>query len=195
MGRQKKNSAYEMAKKIQMVDVDALTPYIKNARTHSDEQIDQIAASITEFGFTNPILTDKVSGVIAGHGRLMAAKRLGLEKVPTICLDHLDENQKRAYIIADNKIAENAGWDMETLAKEVQELHDEEFDLDLLGFNEEELTKMLEGSIAEEDSGITPKQREQFNISIKGPQSEIDEVMNVMKTLSYNPNLEIAIKQ
>src|ERR1700674_1368960 len=91
--------------------IERLIPYARNARTHSDAQIAQIAASIREFGFNNPILVDSASGVIAGHGRLLAARKLGLEEVPVIVLDHLSEADKRAYIIADNRLAELAGWD------------------------------------------------------------------------------------
>src|ERR1039458_8912345 len=100
-----------MAKEIQLWSVDRLIPYVRNPRTHSDAQIAQIAASIAEFGFNNPILVDTYAGIIAGHGRLLAARKLQLREVPVIILDHLSETQKRAYIIADNKLAENAGWD------------------------------------------------------------------------------------
>jgi len=129
-----------------MTDLSVLTritsdliPYATNARTHSPEQIAQIAASIKEFGFNNPILTDGDSGVVAGHGRLLAARKLGLKKVPVIELAHLTETQKKAYIIADNKLALNAGWDMEMLPLEMGELQDEGFDLSLIGFDAAEL--------------------------------------------------------
>ena len=130
--------------------VKELVPYARNSRTHSDEQISQIMSSIKEFGFTNPILTDGENGIIAGHGRVMAAQRLGMEEVPTIELSHLTEAQKKAYIIADNKLALNSGWDEEMLAIEMQELHDIGYDLDLIGFTPEELEEMdidLEGSL------------------------------------------------
>jgi hypothetical protein len=100
-----------MAKHIEMWLVDKLIPWARNPRTHSDAQVAQIAASIAEFGFNNPILVDTKEGIIAGHGRLLAARKLGLTEVPVIVLDHLTEAQKRAYVIADNKLAENAGWD------------------------------------------------------------------------------------
>ncbi len=122
-----------------------LEPYAGNARTHSEEQIAQIAASIEEFGFTNPILADGDRVIIAGHGRLLAAQRLGLEKVPVITLDHLTDAQRRALVIADNKIAENAGWDEETLRLEIEALQELEFDLDLIGFSDEELDGLLGG--------------------------------------------------
>src|SRR5437879_13722234 len=101
------------ANHIEIWPIDRLKPYSQNPRTHSDRQVDQIAASIVEFGFNNPILVDTKAGIIAGHGRLFAARKLQLKEVPVIILDHLTEAQKRAYIIADNKLAENAGWDEE----------------------------------------------------------------------------------
>ena len=119
--------------------VNQLIPYINNSRTHSDAQIGQIAASIREFGWTNPILIDGENGIIAGHGRLKAAMLLGMEEVPVIELSHLSETQKKAYIIADNKLAMNAGWDMELLKLEISELEDKDFNLDLLGFDPSEL--------------------------------------------------------
>lgn len=119
--------------------VGDLIPYARNSRTHSEEQVLQIASSIKEFGFTNPVLVDSDGGIIAGHGRVMAARKLGLESVPTIELAHLTETQKRAYIIADNKMALNAGWDNELLAVEFAELSNEGFDLSLTGFNDEEI--------------------------------------------------------
>lgn len=116
--------------------VDDLIPYINNARTHSDAQVLQIAASIKEFGFTNPVLTDSDNGIIAGHGRLMAAKKLGMKEVPTIELSHLTPTQKKAYIIADNNLALNAGWDEELLKLEMIQLDELGFDLSLLGFED-----------------------------------------------------------
>lgn len=119
--------------------VTELIPYVNNARTHSEEQVIQIAASIKEFGFTNPVLIDGDNGIIAGHGRLMAAKKLGLEEVPTIELSHLSEAQRKAYILADNKLALNSGWDNDLLAIEFAELGELGFDLDLTGFSSEEI--------------------------------------------------------
>ena len=116
-----------------------LIPYVNNSRTHSEAQVIQIASSIKEFGFTNPILTDGDNGIIAGHGRLMAAKKIGMEEVPTIELSHLSEAQKKAYIIADNKLALNSGWDDAMLAIEFAELEDFGFDLELTGFSLEEI--------------------------------------------------------
>ena len=134
--------------KIQEVAVDKLIPYAKNSRTHSPEQVGQIAASIKEFGFRNPILVDGV-GIIAGHGRLMAAQKLGLDKVPTIDCSDMTESQKKAYIIADNKLALNAGWDTAMLSIEMKDLEDEGFDLALLGFDDKELNALLEPEVTE----------------------------------------------
>jgi len=119
--------------------VNELIPYINNSRTHSDAQVAQIAASIREFGWTNPILIDGENGIIAGHGRLKAAMLLNMEEVPIIELSHLSETQKKAYIIADNKLAMNAGWDMELLKLEISELEDKDFNIELLGFDPSEL--------------------------------------------------------
>ena len=124
--------------KIQDVAVNKLIPYAKNSRTHNDQQVAQIAASIKEFGFRNPILVDGL-GVIAGHGRLLAAQKLGLDKVPTIDCSDMTESQKKAYIIADNKLALNAGWDNDLLKLEIGDLQDENFNIDLLGFDVSEL--------------------------------------------------------
>ncbi|MEI6439046.1 MAG: ParB/Srx family N-terminal domain-containing protein [Alphaproteobacteria bacterium] len=122
-----------------------LIPYAQNSRTHSEAQIAQLAASITEFGFTNPILVDAKGGIIAGHGRVMAAKSLGLEQVPVLVLDHLTEAQRRAYVIADNKLALNAGWDDDLLRAELDALGAIEIDLGVLGFGEAELEAIQSG--------------------------------------------------
>ena len=124
---------------------EKLQPYQNNPRTHSDAQIAQISASIRQFGFTSPILIDSKSGVIAGHGRLLAAKKLQLDRVPVIVLDHLSELQKRAYIIADNKLAENADWNEDLLRIELSALKDSDFEIDTIGFNEEELKLLFAG--------------------------------------------------
>lgn len=128
---------------IETVETSALIPYARNARTHSENQIDQIAASIREFGFNNPILVKDDLTVIAGHGRLEAAKKLGLAEVPVIKLGHLSPTQIRAYILADNKLALNAGWDDEMLALELSDLKEEKVDLELLGFSKDETDTLL----------------------------------------------------
>jgi hypothetical protein len=132
-----------MAKRIELWPVDRLRPYERNARTHSAEQVAQIAASIVEFGFTNPVLVDSSDGIIAGHGRLSAAQELGLKTVPVVVLDHLSERQRKAYILADNKLALNAGWDADLLRGELQDLAELDFDMPLLGWSEDELSDLL----------------------------------------------------
>ena len=127
---------------IQYKKTKDLIPYARNSRTHSDEQILQIASSIKEFGFTNPVLIDNDGGIIAGHGRVMAAKKLNINEVPTIELIGLSEMQKKAYIIADNKLALNAGWDNELLMIELDDLKDSEYDLDLTGFANDEINNL-----------------------------------------------------
>jgi len=121
-----------------------LIPYANNSRTHDDKQVNQIAASIQEWGFTNPVLIDEANTVIAGHGRLMAANKLGITEIPCVILDGLTDAQKKAYIIADNRLALNAGWDDELLAVEMAALGEQDFDLSLLGFEENELANLLE---------------------------------------------------
>ena len=131
------NKGPQIPNKLEHWSVERLKPYEHNARTHSPEQVAQIAASIVEFGFTNPILVDGKDGIIAGHGRLLAAKDLGLPKVPVLVLDHLTPEQKRAYVIADNQLALISGWDDELLKAELADLGELEFDLTLLGWGDE----------------------------------------------------------
>jgi len=143
MNRSSMLNSHTMAQRIALWATDRLIPFARNARTHSDEQIAAIAASIAEFGFNNPILVDTGAGIIAGHGRLLAARKLGLAEVPVVVLDHLTATQKRAYLLADNKLAELAGWDEEALASELRDVEGEGFDLGLVGFSEEELQALL----------------------------------------------------
>lgn len=141
---------------IQHWDVSRLIPYERNARVHSDEQVGQVAASIEQFGFTNPILVASDDGIIAGHCRLAAAKSLGLAQVPVIVLDHLTPAQRRAYTLADNKLALNASWDEELLARELAELQAEEFDLAVIGFSDDELAGLLDDEgLADAGEGLT----------------------------------------
>lgn len=128
---------------IEQIGIATLIPFAKNSRTHSDAQVAQIAASIREFGFTNPVLIDEANGIIAGHGRVMAARKLKLTEVPCIRLAHLSDAQKRAYVIADNKLALNAGWDEAMLKLELADLKALDFDLDLTGFNTDEIDALL----------------------------------------------------
>jgi ParB-like chromosome segregation protein Spo0J len=130
--------------KIEQRSVAKLIPYAANSRTHSDAQVAQIAASIKEFGWTNPILVSGDNSIIAGHGRLMAARKLEMEEVPVIVLDHLSKAQQRALVIADNQLAMNAGWDMNMLKAEIEDLNLENFNLELLGFDDDFLDGLLE---------------------------------------------------
>ena len=128
---------------LEIVKIDALIPYARNSRTHSDAQVAQIAASIKEFGFTNPVLIDGGGGIIAGHGRVLAARKLNMSEVPCIRLEHLTEAQRRAYVIADNRLALNSGWDTEMLKVEFADLQELGFDLELTGFDLDEIKELL----------------------------------------------------
>ena len=140
----------------ELIDPSELVPYVNNARTHSDDQIAKLRASLREFGFVNPIIIDKDKNVIAGHGRLHAAQLEGLEKVPCVLAEHLSEAQKKAYIIADNRMAEDAGWDTELLRIELEELQNLSFDLELTGFDGADLTKLMsvDEDIEEDDFDV-----------------------------------------
>jgi DNA modification methylase len=140
-----------LAERIELWPIDQLRPYERNPRTHSDDQVDQLAASMMEFGWTNPILIDENAGILAGHGRLLAARKLGLAEAPVIRLEHLSEAQKRAYLIADNQLALQAGWSEELLGEELAWLREESFDLDLVGFDATELERLL--ALADGDAG------------------------------------------
>ena len=150
-----------LADRIELWPIARLRPYERNPRTHSEGQVDQIAASMVEFGWTNPVLVDEQGGILAGHGRLLAARKLGLAEVPVIRFEHLSEAQKRAYLIADNQLARQAGWSEELLAAELAWLRDERFDLDLIGFDATELERLLalaDGEVAsDEDEDEVPE--------------------------------------
>lgn len=130
-------------RQIEYVATDKLTPYARNSRTHSPQQVKQIAASIKEFGFTNPVLIDEANGIIAGHGRVMAAEHLQLTEVPCIRLEYLTETQKKAYVIADNKLAMLSEWDEQLLSLELNELNSNSYDMSLVGFDSAELEKAM----------------------------------------------------
>jgi ParB-like chromosome segregation protein Spo0J len=147
--------------KIVEVPVEDLIPYANNARTHSDEQVAQIAASIREFGWTNPILVDGKNGIIAGHGRLAAARKLKIDKVPAIQLDELSEAQKKALILADNKLALNSGWDYDLLKVELDQLSEIGFDLQTIGFDANELSTIM---FSEELEEKTPEEKEMKSV-------------------------------
>lgn len=162
-------------------NTDELIPYARNARTHSESQIAQIAASIKEFGFNNPILLDGDNGVIAGHGRLMAAQKLGLKQVPCIELSHLTETQKKAYILADNKIALNSGWDFDTLSIELEDLKLNDINVELTGFNLEEIEGLQDplSALDEEDfSNLGGDQKDIFNVTFSFNKEDEDLIKN-----------------
>ena len=138
MGKAREFPAYKKAK------VSELIPYARNSRTHSEAQVSKIASSIKEFGFLNPVITDGQKGIVAGHGRLMAAQKIGMDEVPTIDASHLTEAQRRAYVIADNRLALDAGWDDEMLKIELGDLDAEGFDLSLTGFEIEEVAQLFD---------------------------------------------------
>lgn len=138
---------------IEIIEVSRLIPYARNSRTHSETQVAQIAASIREFGFTNPVLIADDDTIIAGHGRILAARQLGLDRVPCLRLSHMTDAQRRAYVIADNKLALNAGWDNELLALELGDLNGAGFDVALTGFDERELELLLGLDVDGEGTG------------------------------------------
>lgn len=151
------DSPVRLPGKLEHWPIDRLRPYERNPRTHSPEQITKIAASLLEFGWTNPILVDGDAGIIAGHGRLLAARELGMTTVPVIELTHLTEAQKRAYVIADNRLALDAGWDEDLLAEELKALEGLDFNLELTGFDLDELHDLLEDESAEEVPPRNPR--------------------------------------
>lgn len=152
MSEEELSLSVAMAKRIELWPIGRLQPYAKNARVHSTEQVAQIAASITEFGFVNPILVDGKDGIIAGHGRLAAARELALDVVPVVVLDHLTPAQRKAYVLADNRLAENAEWDPQLLQEELVSLNLQNYDLGVLGWSDEELAEIMEPDL-EEDGG------------------------------------------
>jgi ParB-like chromosome segregation protein Spo0J len=162
---------------LEFVPVENLIPYARNSRTHSDAQVAQIAASIKEFGFTNPVLIDEADGIIAGHGRLLAARKLGMDEVPCLRLGYLSEIQKRAYIIADNKLALNSVWDDELLKLELHALDEADYSLEMTGFGPDELTKVMFGELIEPDSPDEFKEVDETDMGHKCPRCgfEFDE--------------------
>ena len=186
-----------MAQKIELWDLDRLKPYENNAREHSVEQVAQIAASIVEFGFLNPILVDSNDGIVAGHGRLSAAKELALDVVPVVVSDHLTENQKKAYILVDNKLAENATWNEELLAQEIIKLNLQDFDLNILGWTDEEIKALQEDGW---DSDIESVEKNEENLD--GIQGKIivkldpeykDQVVDAINKYVEENNIEVEV--
>ena len=161
--------------------VDDLIPYARNSRTHSDAQVAQIAASVREFGWTNPVLVDGENGIIAGHGRVLAARKLGMEEVPCIELAGLSDTQRRAYIIADNKLALNGGWDDELLALELGELHAADFDMALLGFEAPPAVDALDDMPIMPDGEKEPFQQKTFTLHDEQA-SIVDDAITLART-------------
>jgi ParB-like chromosome segregation protein Spo0J len=173
-----------MTLEVAYVATTDLIPYANNPRTHSDQQVAQVAASIQEFGFNNPILIDEHNSIIAGHGRLAAAQKLDMNTVPTILLEGLSEAQRKAYVIADNKLTENGGWDYDLLAVEIERLAELDIDLTLTGMDEIELAKMLdepqEHIVQEVDYA------ESFSVVVEcGDESEQEKIFNRLNSEGY----------
>ena len=195
------NSKYNvaMAQKIELWNLERLKPYDKNAREHSVEQVAQIAASITEFGFLNPILVDSNDGIVAGHGRLSAAKELALDVVPVVVLDHLTENQKKAYVLVDNKLAENATWNEDLLAEEIIKLNLQDFDLNILGWSEEELKSLQEDGWATDIEDVIKNDDEhldaiQAKFTVLLDEENKDKVIENLNEYCSSNNIVIEIK-
>lgn len=153
-----------MTDQLEQIATAELIPYARNARTHSPAQVAGIAGSIREFGFNNPVLIDKDNGIIAGHGRVLAAQQLGLDTVPCLRLGHLTKTQRKAYILADNRLAELAGWDTEMLALEIADLRLDDVDLELLGFDDDALVDLL-GQVAT-DTDTSPDEFKEMDEDI-----------------------------
>ena len=188
-----------MAQKIELWNLARLIPYDKNAREHSPEQVAQIAASIVEFGFLNPILVDSNDGIVAGHGRLSAAKELALDVVPVVVLDHLTENQKKAYILVDNKLAENATWNEDLLAEEIIKLNLQDFDLNILGWSDEELKALQEDGWASDIEDLTKNDNEhldgiQAKITILLDEDDKEKVVDALNDYCNSNDINIEIK-
>jgi hypothetical protein len=176
-----------LPEKLERWPIERLVPYERNARTHSAEQVAQIVASIQEFGFTNPILVASDDGIIAGHGRLAAAKDLGLKEVPVVVLDHLSPTQRRAYVLADNKLALNAGWDEDLLQQEIAALSMVDFDLSLMGWSEDELAGLLDPEGIDDDQDGSDAENPYTDkvevppYEITGPKPELEDVYDLSK--------------
>lgn len=168
-------------------NVDDLIPYARNSRTHSEQQVNQIASSIKEFGMNAPIAIDADGGIIAGHGRVLACQKLGIKTVPTVCLSHLSETEKKAYIIADNKLALNAGWDLDLLKVELQDLETDNFDLSLTGFDEDELKDLLDEEAVSTDLDLIDEFSTKYNITICC--DSLEDAQTLCEKLNIQPDL------
>ena len=175
--------------------IESLIPYARNSRTHSDAQVAQIAASIKEFGWTNPVLIDGEGSIIAGHGRVMAGRKLGIKEAPCIVLDNLTEAQRRAYVIADNKLALNAGWDVELLKIELKDLDAEKFDLTLTGFEIGELTTLFDEQPKEEQEQLSENYSRKIEApiyEITGKRPSVPEMIDRAKTKTLQAEIKTA---
>lgn len=185
----------DLPKKIERRTVDSLIPYARNSRTHSDEQVAQIAASMREWGWTNPVLITKEGTIVAGHGRVMAAQKLGLKEVPCIAVDGWTDAQIRAYVIADNRLAENAGWDLEKLAIEIEDLRLEGFDIGLTGFDDEALEAMF-GDVDDDTQDLVDGTYTRKVVApiyeVKGEKPSPDELYDHTKTTELLEEIEAA---
>lgn len=166
---------------IEYLDVDLLAPYARNARTHSEEQIAQIARSIREFGWTNPVLIDQNDTIVAGHGRVLAARTLGIHTVPCLRIEFMAEAQRRAYVMADNQLALKAGWDFSLLRDELFDLKDVGFDIEVIGFDDEELNEILSGAADGKDQDGDPQE-----FSLKVWSKNEAKILAVKKLLGIN---------
>lgn len=171
-----------------------LIPYVNNSRTHSESQITQVASSIKEFGFTNPILIDGENGIIAGHGRLLAALKLDINEVPTITLHGLTDAQRKAYVIADNQLALNSGWDLDILKIEMDGLSELDFNLDILGFDNDQLLDILEPDLDNlEDENPYTKKADAPTYEPTGDKPDVKELYNDEKTFDLIANIKAAV--
>jgi len=168
---------------VEQISIEKLIPYVNNARTHSDAQVAQIAASIKEFGFNNPVLIADDNSIIAGHGRVMAARKLGKDTVPAVRLSHLTEMQRKAYILADNKLALNADWDNSLLAIELADLKDLGFDTDLTGFSADEIAALMPVELTE---GLTDEERSEAYYKIDTWSKCVDFIESKLKEKNYD---------
>ena len=179
------------ADKVERRLIAELIPYARNARTHSDAQVAQIAASITEWGWTTPVLVDETGSIIAGHGRVMAARKLGLEDVPVMVASGWSEAQKKAYVLADNQLALNAGWDIDLLKIEIGDLDAEGFNLDLIGFDQIELAKFFDQESIFDKDLKEQEYKEVFNIIIEcQDETEQEKIFNRLDTEGYKCRIQ-----
>jgi hypothetical protein len=183
------------ADRVERRQIDALIPYVRNSRTHTDAQIEQIAQAMREWGWTNPVLIDENGGIIAGHGRVLAARKLGFAECPVMVATGWTDEQKRAYVIADNKLTDNSSWDSELLLSELESLSEKGFDLAKSGFTDDELEELFGGVNEKGDikKVETSRVNDRFWISVRGPLSQQAEALQRLQTVMDGLNLEIEL--